>query len=123
MNTNLPHLTVSRIILAGAALVLAAIPCGCTGGPTTATADSATVQLAGDICDRTMTLDVSGPYYQSCRNYIARVALAPTGSVPPSRNEPAEHQACMRAGLAEGTPAYGKCVQAMEQLDISSIHL
>jgi hypothetical protein len=80
-------------------------------------------EAAGDICERTMSFDVSGPYFAACRDYLTRhsVAAIPTAGVSPS--EPAQHRACLKIGLSQGTPEYDRCVQQMSQLDISSVHL
>jgi hypothetical protein len=78
-------------------------------------------QKIGDICAKELSYDVTGPYYASCRNYLARHAQAqPAVS---STAEPAEHRACEQIGLVKDTLDYRKCVQELYQLDVSAAHL
>jgi hypothetical protein len=75
----------------------------------------------GDICAKELSYDVTGPYYASCRNYLARHARAQPAAA--SAAEPAEHRACEQVGLAKDTLDYRKCVQELSQLDVSAAHL
>ena len=79
------------------------------------------VQKIDSICAKELSYDVTGPYYQSCRNYLHRhVRDQP---VVVHLNEPAEHRACEEIGLARDTPDYKNCVQELYQLDVSNDHL
>jgi len=78
-------------------------------------------QSIGDICSDELSFDVTGPYYASCRNYLARHAQAQPAIA--STAEPAEHRACEQIGLAKDTPDYRSCVQELDQLDASAAHL
>lgn len=78
-------------------------------------------QKIGDICEETMSLDVSGFYFSKCVDYLnshaqlQKVAVNLTG--------PAEHRACSAIGLAVGSPQFESCVQEMYQLDLGAAHL
>jgi len=78
-------------------------------------------QRVGDICAGELSYDVTGPYFQSCSNYLRRHAQAQPVVV--HLNEPAEHRACEQIGLAQDTPDYRRCVQELYQLDVSADHL
>jgi hypothetical protein len=92
------------------------------------TATSPSVQAAisderlGDICDKQLSFDVTGPYFARCRDYLRNHSLASV-TVPNTTSAPAEHRACQEIGLAENTPAYRSCVQELYQLDVSAAHL
>jgi len=75
----------------------------------------------GSICSDELSFDVTGPYYASCRNYLARHAQALSAIA--STAEPAEHRACEQIGLAKDSPDYRSCVQELYQLDVSAAHL
>jgi len=92
------------------------------GSPRAANAAGTSDQKIGDICARTLSYDVTGPYYASCRNYLrshSRTEFTPVND--PS--EPAGHRACQEIGLAKGTAEYKSCVQELSLLDISAAHL
>jgi hypothetical protein len=79
------------------------------------------IQKIDSICAKELSYDVTGPYYQSCRNYLrSHVQASP---VAVHLNEPAEHRACEQIGLARDTLAYKECVQELYQLDVSNDHL
>lgn len=108
--------------LGGAGVAVAAL-LGACALPQTATAQSAiSEEQAGNICAGDMTFDVTGPYYANCKSYLLRHARADV-ALAGEKSQPAEHRACMRAGLAQGTDAYGRCVQEMYQLDLGSQHI
>jgi hypothetical protein len=79
------------------------------------------VQKIDSICNIELSYDVTGPYYQSCRNYLRRHFQAQPVVV--HLDEPAEHRACEQIGLAKDTPDYKSCVQELYQLDVSNAHL
>jgi len=79
------------------------------------------IQRIDGICARELSYDVTGPYYQSCRNYLRGHAQAQPVVIHLS--EPAEHRACEEIGLARDTAGYKDCVQELYQLDVSSDHL
>jgi hypothetical protein len=77
------------------------------------------------ICADTMALDVAGPYYPSCKDYLSRHVRAPApnaGITPDRGSESSEHKACLQIGLARDTPEYKSCVQEMYQLDLGARH-
>ena len=79
------------------------------------------LQKIDGICNIQLSFDVTGPYYQSCRNYL-RSHFQPQPVVV-HLDEPVEHRACEQIGLARGTSDYKKCVQELYQLDVSNDHL
>src|SRR5579859_1962264 len=99
------------------ALVAVALLAACDGPRLAQAAENAPViseQRIGDICATELSYDVTGPYFQSCRNYLRRHAQAQPVAV--HLNEPAEHRACEQIGLAPDTPDYHRCVQELYQL-------
>jgi hypothetical protein len=79
------------------------------------------IQKIDSICDKELSYDVTGPYYQSCRNYLRRHFQAQPVVV--DLDEPAEHRACEQIGLARDTSDYRRCIQELYQLDVSNAHL
>ena len=79
------------------------------------------VQKIDGICAKELSYDVTGPYFQSCRNYLRRHVQAQPAAI--HRGEPAEHRACEQIGLPAGTDDYRRCVQELYQLDVSADHL
>jgi hypothetical protein len=84
-------------------------------------ADMVPVQKIDGICTKELSYDVTGPYFQSCRNYLRRHVQAQPVAV--HLDEPAEHRACEQIGLPKGTDDWRRCVQELYQLDISADHL
>jgi len=76
----------------------------------------------GEICSHLMGFDVSGQYYFKCREYL-KVHGRPDAAPVLVQSETAEHQACHRVGLEDGTPEYDDCVATMYRYDFGSIHL
>ena len=83
--------------------------------------DAVPVQKIDGICANELSYDVTGPYFQSCRNYLRRHLQAQPVAI--HLDEPAEHRACEQIGLAKGTDDYRRCVQELYQLDVSADHL
>jgi len=79
------------------------------------------VQKIDSICAKELSYDVTGPYFQSCRNYLRRHVQAQPAAI--HLDEPAEHRACEQIGLPSGTDDHRRCVQELYQLDISADHL
>jgi hypothetical protein len=79
------------------------------------------VQKIDSICATELSYDVTGPYYQSCRNYLRRHFRAQPVAI--HLDEPADHRACEQIGLPNGTDDWRRCVQELYQLDISADHL
>lgn len=79
------------------------------------------VEKIDSICATELGHDVTGPYYQSCRNYLRRHFQPQPVAI--HLDEPAEHRACEQIGLAKGTPDYGRCVQELNLLEVSADHL
>ncbi|HEX4506235.1 MAG TPA: hypothetical protein VH722_10935 [Alphaproteobacteria bacterium] len=79
------------------------------------------IQRIDGICAKELSYDVTGPYFQSCRNYLRRHVHAQPVAI--HLDEPAEHRACEEIGLARDTLDYRKCVQELYQLDVSNDHL
>jgi len=79
------------------------------------------VQRIDGICAKELSYDVTGPYYQSCRNYLRRHVQAQPVAV--HLDGPAEHRACEQIGLPKGTDDWRRCVQELYQLDVSADHL
>lgn len=79
------------------------------------------VQKIDSICNVELSFDVTGPYYQSCRNYLSRHFQAQPIVV--HLDGPAEHRACEQIGLVRNTPDYKNCVQELYQLAVSNDHL
>ena len=86
-----------------------------------ADASALPIQKIDSICAKDLSYDVTGPYYQSCRNYLRRHVQAQPVVV--HLNEPAEHRACEEIGLGRDTAAFKDCVQELYQLDVSNDHL
>jgi hypothetical protein len=105
----------------GAALALALL--GACASPA-ATPQQATVsnQKIGDICEETMSFDVSGFYYPKCVDYLSSHAQ-PRWIAGVTTSKEAEYRACSEVGLEEGSPEYQSCVQEMYQLDLGATHL
>src|ERR1700754_2769201 len=59
------------------------------------------VQKIDGICAKELSYDVTGPYFQSCRNYLRRHVQAQPVAI--HLDEPAEHRACEQIGLPSGT--------------------
>ena len=95
----------------------------CATAETAAPPAAISTAEVGNICANEMAFDVTGPYYANCRNYLLRHARAQLVLAAAAVSEPAEHKACLRIGLAKGSPDYGACVQEMYQLDLGSQHL
>jgi hypothetical protein len=93
------------------------------GGRATAadTVSAIPSQRIDGICARELSFDVTGPYYQSCRNYLRRHVRAQP--VAEHLDATPEHRACEQIGLAAGTPDHARCVQELYQLDVSAAHL
>src|SRR6185312_16913339 len=100
-------------------VVLAA--CASTGVAQAEQASPLPIQKIDSICAKELSYDVTGPYYQSCRNYLRRHFQSQPVVV--HLNEPAEHRACEEIGLARDTANYKSCIQELHQLAVSSDHL
>jgi hypothetical protein len=109
-------------LLAGIGVALAINLSACAQ-PQPTDAEVALKQRINTICDRTMGLDVTGPYFPQCRDYLMRHGVTPVGTELIPRSEPVQHRACLGVGLTKGTEPFERCVQAMAQIDISSVHL
>ena len=125
MNTVRPTTLFCRdrlgAISAAMGLVLLAA-CGSARTAQAADEESAIpVQKIDSICNIELSYDVTGPYYQSCRNYLRSHFQAQPVVV--HLGDPAEHRACEQIGLARDTLDYRKCVQELYQLDVSNAHL
>jgi len=83
--------------------------------------DTVPVQKIDGICAKELSYDVTGPYFQSCRNYLRRHVQAQPAAI--HLDEPAEHRACEQIGLPSGTDDHRRCVQELYQLDVSADHL
>ena len=105
-----------------AALTAAALLCACEGAPAAPELLALSDQSIGDICAHGLSFDVTGPYYASCKNYLRRHAVAQPAATIAWAGSP-EHRACQRIGLEDGTPDFGRCVQELNQLDVSAAHL
>jgi hypothetical protein len=104
------------------ALVVLPLLAACGGRATAAdTAPVIPIQKIDSICARELSFDVTGPYYQSCRNYLRRHVQAQP--VAEHLDATPEHRACEQIGLAAGTYDHAKCVQELYQLDVSADHL
>jgi hypothetical protein len=104
------------------ALTLAALLGACESPRAAANPTGISEQKIGDICANTLSYDVTGPYYASCRNYLRRHSRAELIPVN-DPSEPAGHRACQEIGLAKDTAEYKSCIQELSQLDISAAHL
>jgi hypothetical protein len=104
------------------ALTLTALLVACESPRAAADPTGISDQKIGDICADTLSFDVTGPYYASCRNYLRGHSQA---KLPPVNDptEPAEHRACQEIGLAKDTAEYKSCVQELGLLDVSAAHL
>jgi hypothetical protein len=106
--------------LASAACLLLFGACTTPASPPTQVAAEVN-EKAGDICQRTMSFDVSGFYFSKCVDYLN--AHSQPQKVAVNMSAPAEHRACGEIGLAEGSPEFMSCVQQMYQLDLGAQHL
>jgi hypothetical protein len=113
---------ISRSGLLAAALIVGTLLCACESPRAAASPSGISDQKIGDICARTLSFDVTGPYYASCRNYLRRHGQEQLVAVG-DPTEPAEHRACQEIGLTKDTAEYKSCVQELYQLDISAAHL
>lgn len=104
--------SVSALVLLGACAAPAALP---------AQAAAISNEKVGDICERTMSFDVSGFYFSKCVDYLG--AHAQPQKVAVNMSAPAEHRACGEIGLADSSPEFKSCVQEMYQLDLGAQHL
>jgi hypothetical protein len=109
----------STVATLGAALVSLLTACESPSVPAPQVALS--TQKIGDICEETMSFDVSGAYFPKCMDYLRNHATSQRVAV--NMAEPAEHRACQEIGLASGSPDYQSCVQEMVQLDLGAAHL
>jgi hypothetical protein len=125
MNTVRPATLFCRDRLGAVSAVMGLALLAACDSPRVAVAAETTsaipVEKIDSICDIELSYDVTGPYYQSCRNYLRRHFQAQPVAVHP--DEPAEHRACEQIGLAKDTPDYKSCVQELYQLDVSNAHL
>jgi len=83
--------------------------------------DAVSIQKIDGICAKELSYDVTGPYFQSCRNYLRRHVQAQPVAI--HLDEPAEHRACEQIGLPRGADDWRRCVQELSLLDISADHL
>jgi hypothetical protein len=114
-----PYNTSGRVLFA---VAIAALLGACGSPRAAANPTGISDQTIGDICADTLSYDVTGPYYASCRNYLRKHAQA--GLIPVNDpSEPAGHRACREIGLAKDTAEYKSCVQELNLLDISAAHL
>jgi hypothetical protein len=114
------HISAPAAVTLGAAL-LSALLAGCESPSALAPQSALSPQKIGDVCEETMSLDVSGAYFPKCVDYLR--SHATTQRVVVNMTEPAEHRACQEIGLANGSPDYQSCVQEMVQLDLGAAHL
>ena len=124
MNTVRPATMFPADRLGAVSAVLGLAMLAACGSPVARAAEepgAIAVERVDSICANELNFDVTGPYYQSCRNYLRRHIQAQPVAV--HLDEPAEHRACEQIGLASGTDDYRRCVQELNQLAISSIHL
>ena len=125
MNTVRPATLFSRDRLRAVSALMGLVLLAACDSPRVAqAAESASalpIQKIDSICAKELSYDVTGPYYQSCRNYLGRHVQAQPVVI--HLNEPAEHRACEEIGLARDTAAYKDCVQELYQLDVSNDHL
>jgi hypothetical protein len=114
-----PH---ARAVAATGAILATALLGACASPAATPSQQAAlSNQKIGDICEETMSFDVSGFYFPKCVDYLRSHARSQTVAV--NMAEPAEHRACLEAGLPDGSPEYQRCVQEMVQLDLGATHL
>ena len=125
MNTVRPAMLFCRNRLDAVSAVMGLVLLAACGSPRVALAaeeaSALPIQKIDGICAKELSYDVTGPYYQSCRNYLRRHVQAQPIVV--HLDAPAEHRACEEIGLAQDTMDYKKCVQELYQLDVSSDHL
>lgn len=106
----------------GAVIMMALLgACQSPSAPLAQTARS--TQRIGDVCQETMSFDVSGFYFPKCVEYLSRHAQPEQQVAAAVVSEAAEHRACHQIGLADGSPEYQSCVQEMVQLDLGAGHL
>jgi len=117
MHENMKGIAV-RAVAAGALFLLGA--CAAPETPPKQVAAVADVKI-GDICQQTMSFDVSSFYFPKCIDYL-RSHVQPQ-KVAVNMSSPAEHRACGEVGLADGSPEFKSCVQEMYQLDMGAQHL
>ena len=113
---------IGRPGLLAAALIVGAVLGACESPQAAANPSGISDQKIGDICARTLSYDVTGPYYASCRNYLRTHGHEQLAAVS-DPTEPAEHRACQEIGLTKDTAEYKSCVQELNQLDVSAAHL
>lgn len=79
------------------------------------------LQKIDGICAKELSFDVSGPYYQDCRDYLRRHVQVQPVVIDP--DGPAEHRACEEIGLGKETLEWRKCLQELYGLDVIADHL
>ncbi len=114
------HAFAPAIAALGAAFLLTLLG-ACESPSAVAPQAALSAQKIGDICEETMSLDVSGAYFPKCMDYLRSHATAQRVAV--NMTAPAEHRACQEIGLANGSADYQSCVQEMVQLDLGAAHL